>query len=204
MEIYKRSETEAIVNALKAGQTVVFPTETSYGLGCDATNRDAVEKVFKIKEREWNKLLLVVVPNIKMAKKYLVWNETLQKLAKKYWPGPLTVVGDYRHRNWFGKNLVIGVVSEQKTIAVRITADPFLKEISKRLGQPLVATSANLAGDGEIYGAEEIKTIFSDRPNSPDILVDGGELKRNKPTTVVSVLGNDLKILREGEIKVKI
>ena len=125
MEIYKRSETEAIVNALKAGQTVVFPTETSYGLGCDATNRDAVEKVFKIKEREWNKLLLVVAPNIKMAKKYLVWNETLQKLAKKYWPGPLTVVGDYRHRNWFGKNLVIGVVSEQKTIAVRITADPF-------------------------------------------------------------------------------
>ena len=60
-------------------------------------------KNFKIKEREWNKLLLVVAPNQKWLKKYLVWNETLQKLAKKYWPSPLTVVGDYRHRNWSGK-----------------------------------------------------------------------------------------------------
>lgn len=204
MIVLKKEDIRNIVEQLKAGQTVVFPTETSYGLGCDATNRDAVEKIFKIKNREWNKLLLVVVPSIKMAKKYLKWNVTLQNLARKYWPGPLTVVGDYRHHNWFGNNLVIGVVSEQKTIAVRITADPFLKEITKRLGQPLVATSANLSGDGEIYSAEEIKTIFSSRPSSPDILVDGGELKRNKPTTLVSVLGNDLKILREGEIKVEI
>lgn len=218
MIVLKKEEIEKLILLLKSGQTAVFPTESSYGLGCDATNRNAVEKIFKIKDREQNKPLLVVVPDIKMAKKYLVWNELLEKLACKYWlaslelrrsgpkqseggPGPLTVIGQYRRR-WLGKNLALGVVSQQKTVAVRVTVYLFLKEITMGLGRPLVATSANLAGAGEIYSAEEIKKIFSDRPNAPDILVDGGELPHVKPTTLVSVVNNKVEILRQGELKV--
>lgn len=78
------------------GQTVVFPTETSYGLGCCATNQAAVDRVFKIKGRPSDKPLLVVVPSVEAAKEYLVWNELLEKVADKYWPGGLTVVGEYR------------------------------------------------------------------------------------------------------------
>ena len=83
------------VEYLKAGKTIVFPTETSYGLGCDAANQEAVNKIFKIKGRKSDKPLLVVVPTIEMAKKYLVWNNLLEDLASRYWPGPLTLVGKY-------------------------------------------------------------------------------------------------------------
>jgi tRNA A37 threonylcarbamoyladenosine synthetase subunit TsaC/SUA5/YrdC len=98
-----KDDLEKTVRYLKSGKTVIFPTETSYGLGCDATNQEAVDKIFKIKKRSKNKSLLVVVPTIAMAKKYLVWNEALEKIANKYWlamskldeGGYITVVAKY-------------------------------------------------------------------------------------------------------------
>ncbi|MDO8626661.1 MAG: Sua5/YciO/YrdC/YwlC family protein [Candidatus Magasanikbacteria bacterium] len=87
---------ELVVDILN-GKIIVFPTETSYGLGCDATNQQAVDKIFKIKGRDFKKPLLVVVPSIAEAKKYLAWSKQLEEISKKYWPGALTVVGEYRH-----------------------------------------------------------------------------------------------------------
>lgn len=84
-----------IVVDLLAGKTIVFPTETSYGLGCDATNQAAVDRIFKIKGRGSDKPLLVVVPTVEMAKKYLRWSPIIEKISARYWPGPLTVVGLY-------------------------------------------------------------------------------------------------------------
>ena len=95
MRVISKENLLEAVEFLKKGKTMVFPTETSYGLGCDATNQEAVDKIFKIKGRKNDKPLLVVVPNVEMAKKYLVWNDLLEDLSKKYWPGPLTVVGKY-------------------------------------------------------------------------------------------------------------
>src|SRR3989339_315883 len=95
MQIFKFENLEEIIDLIKAGGVVIFPTETSYGLGCDATNQSAVDKIFAIKGRVGDKPLLVVVPDIKMAKKYLKWNTTLDNLAQKYWPGALTMVGEY-------------------------------------------------------------------------------------------------------------
>jgi len=95
MKILTECNLAQIVVELLNGKTVVFPTETSYGLGCDATNQEAVDRIFKIKERRGDKPLLVVVPTVAMAKKYLVWNNLLEKIASKYWPGAVTVVGSY-------------------------------------------------------------------------------------------------------------
>ncbi len=95
MQVLTECNLAEIVFELLNGKTLVFPTETSYGLGCDATNQPAVDKIFKIKGRSSDKPLLVVVPAIEMAKKYLIWNELLEKIATRYWPGPLTVVGEY-------------------------------------------------------------------------------------------------------------
>ena len=201
MIILKITETEKIIAALKLGQTIVFPTETSYGLGVDATNREAVKKIFKIKERAAGKPLLVVMSSIVAAKKYLRWSEPLNKLAQKYWPGALTVVGKY-HRRWLGKNLVPGVVTEAGTVAVRVPAESWLQALTVKLGRPLVATSANLSGTGEIYEPQKIIQSFAGKNFQPDLLVDRGVLPPHQPTTLVDVTKKQLQILRQGELKI--
>lgn len=230
MKILTKNHLDEAVEFLKEGKTLVFPTETSYGLGCDATNQEAVDKIFKIKGRRSDKPLLVVVPSVEMAKKYLFWNDLLQGLADKYWPGPLTIVGEYnkgrvsndatRHDSAESKTLAMGVVAADNTIAVRVTDFPLTKFLSEKLGRPLVATSANLADAGNIYDIKKIKEIFSEKPASrptaqpfgtaapsnsagrPDIIIDGGDLPQNPSTTIVSVINNNLTILRQGQIKI--
>lgn len=182
---------ENLAEALQNGQTIVFPTETSYGLGCDAANQETVDKIFKIKGRKNDKPLLVIVPTIEMAKKYLVWNDLLEELADKFWPGPLTIVGEWNKK----ENLAKGVVAADNTIAVRVTNFPLTKFLSAQLGRPLVATSANLADAGDIYDSKKIAV-------KSDILVNGGELPHNPPTTIVSVVNNNLQILRQGQTKI--
>jgi len=178
------------------GKTLIFPTETSYGLGCDATNQMAVDKIFDIKGRSDTKPLLVVVDSVEVAKKYLRWNEELEKLSSKYWPGPLTVVGEY-----IGNGLASGVVGSDNTLALRVTDFPLLKSITEKISRPLVATSANLAGQPNLYDSQKIVEIFSSQNNQPDLILNFGILPENAPTTLVSVVGGDLKILRQGGIK---
>ena len=186
---------------LKDGKVIVFPTETSYGLGCDATNQMAVDRIFKIKGRQKNKPLLMVVPSVAMAKKYLQWNEPLEKISKKYWPGPLTVVGKIAEET---KLLANGVVAADGTIAVRVTGYPPANKLSEELGGPLVATSANFSGAGDIFDADELVDIFSKQTEQPDAIIDAGQLVPQKPTTIVGVAGGQIKIIRQGEVIVQI
>ena len=209
MEILKSNQINEIVLALKNGKILVMPTETSYGLCSDAKNQSAVDKIFKIKKRDFNKPLLVVVDSIKIAKKYLVFNSLLTKIANKYWRlnnEPLTVVGNYKKSFWnsvFKKNnLANGVVNNNGTLALRVTNNLWLKEICKKLNSPLVATSANLSGGNNIYNFKELQNIFLDQEFSPDVLIDGGDLKNNLPSTLISVINNELKILRQGNLKI--
>ncbi len=221
MKIITTKQLSTAVEYLKEGKVIVFPTETSYGLGCDATDQNAVNKIFEIKGRKSDKPLLVVVPTIEMAKKYLLWNDLLEDLASKYWPGALTIVGEYlslrgatsdeaipldgsanngiatsADANRLPRNdsLAAGVVAANNTIAVRVTNHPIAKFLSEKLDRPVVATSANLADAGDIYDSKKINV-------KPDILIDGGILPQNPPTTIVSVIDN-LKILRQGQLQI--
>lgn len=212
------NQTEALVY-LKSGKTIVFPTETSYGLGCDATNQKAVNKIFEIKGRQPDKPLLVVVPTIGMAKAYLEWNDLLEDLAKKYWftrrseseggPGPLTIVGLLKSKkskkvehNLGVKSykLAKGVTSKFGTLAVRVTNADIPKYLSEKLGRPLVATSANVAGLGDIYYSTDVLKMFENRKVKPDVFLDAGILPKNPPTTIISVVGGELKVLRQGSV----
>ncbi|HLC69717.1 MAG TPA: L-threonylcarbamoyladenylate synthase [Patescibacteria group bacterium] len=198
MKKYLPEQISEITHCLLHGETAVFPTETSYGLGCDARNVEAVEKIFAIKGRNKTKSLLVIVPSIEEAKKYLVWNEELEKLASKYWPGPLTIVSEA-----VPSKLPLGVVAADGTLAVRVTAVPWLQTLTTNLREPLVGTSANITGlHRDLYDPEEVVNEFLDRDSEPDILVDGGLLPQRLPTTIVSVVGRGLKILRQGELKI--
>ncbi len=198
MKILKECNLSEVVVELLAGKTIIFPTETSYGLGCDATNQQAVDSIFKIKERVGDKPLLVVVPTIDMARQYLVWNNNIDRLARAYWPGPLTVVGQALP----GSGLAIGVVSNQGTVAVRVTASPIAKFLSESLGKPVVATSGNISGAGDIYNSVDAEAMFAGRDNQPDFVLDFGQLPKNLPSTLVDATGGELKILRQGELRV--
>ncbi len=189
----------ALIFEILNGKVLVFPTETSYGLGCDATNQESVDKIFKIKGRVEDKPLLVVVDSIETAKKYLRWNETLEKLAQKYWPGPLTIVGEY-----VGGNLAKGVVGKDNTIAVRVSSFPLIKSITQKIQRPLVATSANLAGEPSLFDPKEIVKVFENQSQQPDIILNYGILPKSEPTTLVNVINNEVEILRRGSIVVDI
>ena len=124
----------AVVGALRSGQTLVYPTETCYGLGCDATNSEAVEKLFDIKKRQKNKPMLVVFPNVEMAMRYIKWSLQLEKIATRFWPGPLTVV-TLLQDNASISPLLAG---EDGTLAFRVSSHPFVQEVTLTLGAPLV------------------------------------------------------------------
>jgi L-threonylcarbamoyladenylate synthase len=201
MKILNKIDSEFILAEFLAGKTFILPTETSYGLCCDATNQNATEKIFSIKGRRADKPLLVVVPTVAMAKQVLVWNETLEKIAKQYWPGPLTVVGDAR-LDFF--KLAAGVLGKDGTVAVRVTADSFLSSLVDKLGRPMVATSGNISETSNIYDSTDVIAQFSGRTLMPDYLFSAGKLPRHTPTTIVSVVDDKLKIIRQGEIVVTV
>lgn len=203
MRIFTECYEVALVAEILNGKTVVLPTETAYGLGCDATNQTAVDAIFKIKGRRRGKPLIVVVPSVAMAKEYLAWNELLEKIAQTHWPGAVTVVGKRKKGKGKGDSLARGVVARDNTVAVRVTAHPLLKSLTEKLGRPLVATSANLAGAGEFYDSKQVIEQFKNRSRQPDIMLDYGVLPRRRPTTVVSVVCGTFNIIRQGEAVVR-
>lgn len=189
-----------IVSALKQGQTIVYPTETCYGLGCDATNEQAVNKIFEIKRRQRKKPLLVVVSEPFVIMNYTSWNKTLQQLSEKYWPGALTVVVPVSDKVC----LPPGVVGEDGTLAFRITAHPLASQLSHGLGKPIVSTSANITTLGSPYDIESVLDMFVNAEFRPDIIIDAGSLPHRSPSTVVRVVNGDIEVLRQGETVVEL
>jgi len=218
MQIIKQSDLNFsdVVAALKNGKTIVYPTETCYGLGCDARNNEAVEKVVKIKQRQENKPMLVVVPDAAMALEYLEWSPKLQELADKYWftrcsppamgradgdePGALTIVARAKENC----GLAAGVVAKDGTVAFRVTSHSVAARLGRELGAPLVSTSANIAGQEPSYKVEDIIKMFSNAVDQPDIIIDAGELPRRAPSTIVRVMDGRVEVLRQGEVAVNL
>ncbi len=200
MQLLSVNDVSVFVASLRSGQSAIFPTETSYGLGCDATNQAAVDVIFKIKDRSDTKPLLIVVPTVAMAERYLVWNRALEQLARKYWPGPLTIVGEYNTSAV--PALAKGVVGADGTVAVRVSADHWLQRVTSELSRPLVATSANISGQEALYDSAQAGHIFKGHAIGPDVLADGGVLLKVPATTLVRIVGGALEVLRQGGLKI--
>ncbi|OGH91288.1 MAG: threonylcarbamoyl-AMP synthase [Candidatus Magasanikbacteria bacterium RIFOXYD2_FULL_39_9] len=199
MQILKECYLSQAVASLLEGKVLVFPTETSYGLGCDATSQKSVDKIFKMKGRGDDKPLLIVVPTIDVARKYLEWNDAVDRLAKAHWPGALTIVGMAKPNS----GLANGVISKFGTVAVRVSANNVVKFLSESLGKALVATSANISGAGDVYNSSEAQAMFSEKVFQPDIILDYGQLEKRPPTTIVDATKDKIKILRQGQVKIK-
>ncbi len=202
MKVIKQQDIKIgeLIGELKLGKVIVYPTETCYGLGCDATNKGAVEKLFKIKQRQQSKPVLVLVDSVDNINKYVNWTPTLQSLAQKYWPGPLTVVADLNP----GISLPEGVVGPDNSLAFRITSHSFASKICSALGVPLVSTSANITAHKSPYDMESVMNMFGDCKYKPDIVIDSGDLPHHQPSTVARVSGDKITVLRQGELVLNI
>jgi L-threonylcarbamoyladenylate synthase len=196
--IGKNVNISEIVAYLKEGRTLVYPTETCYGLGCDAGNQLAVDAVFDIKKRQRDKSMLVVAPSVSMMMEYVVWSRVLQRIADTYWPGPLSVVANVRE----DCELAAGVIGNDGTVAFRVSSHPVVKQLTQGLERPLVSTSANIATQESPYDILNVLGMFEGQKYKPDIIIDAGTLPHKCPSTVVKVEGEKVVVLRQGEIVV--
>lgn len=198
MRIISEIESQGLEMAdlLSAGQTIIYPTETSYGLGCDATNQEAVDKIFKIKERDPQKPLLVIVSSLDQIRPYIIWDERLEKIQQKYWPGPLTVLCPAQPQT----NLASGVVSQDHWLAFRISSHPVARALVEVLGKPVVSTSANKAGEKALYSPLAIIETFSHSLAKPDLVINSGDLPETPASTIVKLTTTGFEIIRQGQI----
>jgi L-threonylcarbamoyladenylate synthase len=182
-----------------SGGTVVFPTETLYGLAAMVTNKKAIEKVYAIKRRPREKLLPVIVGSFAQAQKYFIFSRTELALAKKFWPGPLTLVLKTR-----SKKLAAAVGGDR--IAVRYSANVTAACLAISAGAPITSTSANISGKPGCFTIASVKRqlgrVLGNRA-SPDMFLNGGTLKRSLPSTIVRIVRGRIVVIREGKINTK-
>jgi len=176
--------------SIKEGRIIILPTDTVYGFVADAKNKKAVEKLFKIKKRKKEKPIPIFVKNIEMAKKLVLIDKEQEKFLKKVWPGKVTVVLERKK----GQNLY-GL--DRKTVAIRIPDYRFLNILLKKINRPLTGTSANISGKPTSTKIKEVINQFKNQKHQPDLIIDAGNLPKNRPSKVVDLRGRKIKILRE-------
>jgi len=181
------------VDCLKHGGIVAFPTETYYGLAVDPYNEKALEKLFRLKRRNFNKAILVLIGELGQLDMVALSIPNLYKpLMQKFWPGPLTLILPGR------KDLSSLLTGGTGRIGIRLSSNYFATLFCKTSGRPITATSANRSGMIPAKSAEEVKIIFG---SSVDYIFDGGVTPGGACSTVVGI--NDdgsLSLIREGQI----
>ena len=187
-------EPQEVAKLLKEGKVLVFPTETVYGLIADVENKTAVEKVVRIKGREGIKPISILVSNFEMALKYVDYSERLEKLWRKFTPGPITFVA--RAKKDFHMPFV---VSSTGKVGVRCPDFPPLLEVINRLGKGVTGTSANISGEPPAKKLEELSEKLI---TAVDMVIYCENPLGGTPSTVVEI-NESIKILREGPVKKK-
>jgi len=186
---------QVAIEVLNEGGVIIYPTETVYGLGCDFYNSQACNKIYKIKGRDKNKLLSVIVPDTVAASYLIDFSEASRRLALKYWPGPLTLVLPYKYCNLQDHHC-------DDYLALRVSNHPFASELSTNFGKPIVATSANTANQPNSYSPLDIQKQFKDAKIKPDLFINAGILPKRATSTIIKFVNNKRTILRQGDIKI--
>lgn len=190
----KKAALARAVGVLKRGGLVVYPTETSYGVGADATNARAVAAVRRLKGRG-AKPMAAIAGTRTMVTRYFTVDATSRCLMDHFWPGALTIilpVKDARLRR--------ARLTGSNQVGVRVPDHPIARELARLLGRPIVATSANVSGRPSCFSLADFLLQFPGR--RPDLFLDVGRLPRRVPSTVVVVEDGDIRVLRRGSIRV--
>lgn len=185
------NEISTLVEALDQGNLILYPTETVWGIGCDATNETAVQKIDALKQRAAGKNYILLIDSIERLGNYIAYIPPKASNLIAFHSRPLTIVYDQP------KNLPLSLLAEDGSIAIRVTLDPFCKALIEALGRPIVSTSANISG-------QPYPKMFSEISNSikkgVDEIAQHKQYEQNEgmPSVVVKVIdGEDLVFIRK-------
>jgi len=170
---------------LKGGGIIAYPTESCYGLGCDPLNREAVEKIFRLKGRGAAKGLILIAANRHQLRRYATRTSIEAAWAKALWPGPVTWVLPA------AKTCPEWLTGGRGTVAVRITAHPGAAALCRQAGMALISTSANKSGDSPAKTAAECEAVFGQRVR----VLEGKIGARKRPSTLIDLASG--KVLRK-------
>lgn len=182
-----REEIENTIAVLKRGGVILYPTDTVWGIGCDATNAEAIDKVFKIKKRAESKALICLVSDFKMLEQYVQEVPEVAYDILKYAVKPTTVIYDDPIR--VAENLI----ADDNSLGIRVVQDDFCKTLIRKLKRPLVSTSANISGEKTPSNYKEISPVILD---AVDYVVN---LHRNKKSAQPSSI---IKLKNDGKVTV--
>jgi len=191
---YVGTSLELAVTLLRQGKIVAFPTETYYGLAVDPDCAQAVTELFLVKKRQMDKPLLLLIESIDQLQNIVqevppvYWH-----LIEKFWPGPLTLVFKAK------KKLNRQITGNSGTVGVRISPHPVARELVRRMGKPITATSANISGLSPARSAHEVVEMLG---NTVDYTVDGGKTEAGLCSTVVGFQNGQLTLIRRGQIDI--
>ncbi len=187
---------DAAIAVLRQGGLLIYPTETCYGIGADATNQAAIDKLLRYKTKRADKPLSVAVSGLSMAEQYVEIGPTARNLYEHFLPGPITVVSPSKQR------LAQGVGSSQGTQGIRVPAYPLVLELVEQFGAPITATSANASYKKTPYTIADVLNNTSHRQQAlVDLIIDAGTLPTRKPSTIVDTTLDHMSIIRQGDLE---
>ena len=184
---YKEEAVKA-AETLRAGKTLLYPTDTVWGLGCDATNADAIEHIFEIKHRPANKSLIVLVDSVEMLQEYVTAIPQAALDIIKNATKPTTII--YEESKGLAHN-----ISADKSVGIRIVNDAFCREMIHLFGKPIVSTSANISGEPTPHIFKEISQHIKD---SVDYVVGirQDEDKPSESSSIIKIKGDKIEVIR--------
>lgn len=177
-----------VVDCLKQGGVIIYPTDTIYGIGCDIFNRKGVKKIFQIKQRDSRKPFSFICNDLAEISNYAQVSNFAFKIMKRHLPGAYTFVLDAT------KIVPDSLSTRQKTVGVRIPDNAICRAIVRDLGHPLVTTSANMSGGAT---PQDPLDIHEQMGHLVDMVIDGGILMEES-SSVISLLDDDIQVLRAG------
>jgi L-threonylcarbamoyladenylate synthase len=184
------------IKSLNNNGVISFPTETFYGLGANALNEAAVNKVFRAKERDWNKPLLVFISSKNQLPDFTRnINSAAKKLIEHFWPGPLTLV--FEASSLLPKTLT----GNSGKIGIRVSGSGFVRQLCQKSGFPITGSSANISN---MPAPVTAKDVMKNLGNRLDLILDGGKTPGFPSSTVLDVGGNSPALIRPGAIETNI
>ena len=176
------------VECLRSGGVIVYPTDTTYGMGCDIYNKKGIQRIYQIKQRDKRKPFSFICPDLATIAAYANVSNYAFKIMKRHLPGPYTFVLEAT------REVPDLLVTKQRTVGVRIPDNNIALEIVRQLGHPLVTTSANITQQ-QTY--EDPSLIQDNMGSQLDMVIDGGMLSGD-PSTVISLVNDKVNVVRHG------
>jgi len=176
------------IEVLKNGGVIIYPTDTVYGLGCDIFNKEAVERIYNIKNETDTKLFSFICSDLKDISKYAKVSNFAYRSMKKLLPGPYTFVLPA------AKEVPKILWTKRKTVGIRIPDNNISRTLVQELGNPIISTSATTRKGEQLFDPLEIKAIFN---TSVDLMLSIGGLN-GVPSSIIDLSGDEAEVIREG------